>query len=158
MSTVRLSFASDLAAAPDRVWQRLSTMRGVNHELMPLLRMTHPAQATDLASPLLKPGETAFASWLLLFGVLPIDRHFLMIERLYTGAGFDERSWSWLQREWVHRRRVLAIAGGTRVIDELEFTPRIGLFAPLLRPVIRAVFRHRHRRLAETFGGIKMTP
>ena len=156
MSTVRLSFVSELAAAPARVWQRASTMDGVNHELMPLLRMTHPPEASDLSSPLLRPGETAFASWLLLFGFLPIDRHYLMLERLYPGEGFDERSWSWMQAEWIHRRRVVVIDGGTRVTDELEFTPRLGMAAWLLRPIIRFVFNHRHRRLAETFGRIKM--
>ena len=153
---VRLSFVSDLAASPAQVWQRVSTMNGVNHELMPLLRMTHPPEAADLSSPLLQLGQTAFASWLLLFGILPIDRHYLMLERLYPGEGFDERSWSWMQAEWIHRRRVLAIEGGTRVTDELEFMPRLGIAAYLLRPVIRHVFNHRHRRLAETFKPIKM--
>ena len=127
-------------------------MLGVNHELMPLLRMTHPAEATDLTSPLLKLGETAFISTLLLFGVLPIDRHHLMLEKIYAGAGFDERSWSWTQKLWIHRRRVSASGSGTRLIDELEFEPRIFFAAPLLRVVIRAVFNQRHSRLRAKFG------
>lgn len=157
MSPIQLRFSSDLAAAPARVWQRVSSMQGVNFELMPLVRMTYPAEAMDLASPQLKIGETAFASWLLLFGFLAIDRHYLMIERLLPGEGFDERSGSWMQRVWIHRRRVTAIAAGTRVTDELEITPRLAIAAPFLRLVVGMIFRHRHRRLAEYFGKTNMS-
>lgn len=153
---VRLQFSSDLATAQPEVWKRVSSMAGVNAELMPLVRMTYPAEATDLTSPLLKLGETAFASWLMLFGFLPIDRHYLMLEKLHGNAGFDERSWSWMQRVWVHRRRVIEIPGGTRVTDELEFEPRMKIAEWFLRPVIRTIFRHRHKRLAEFFGRINM--
>jgi hypothetical protein len=153
---VRLSFSSDLATPQPVVWARASSMDGVNAELMPLLRMTHPPEATDLTSPMLKLGETAFASWLLLFGFLPIDRHYLMLERLYANEGFDERSWSWMQRVWIHRRRVIAIPGGTRVTDELEFEPRLKFSEIFLRPVIRFIFQHRHKRLAESFRRINM--
>ena len=151
---VRLSFSSDLATPQPQVWQRVSSMDGVNAELMPLVRMTHPPEATDLTSPLLKLGQTAFASWLLLFGFLPIDRHYLMLERLHANEGFDECSWSWMQRIWIHRRRVIAIPGGTRVTDELEFEPRVKFAEVLLAPVIRFIFQHRHKRLAESFGRI----
>lgn len=97
-------------------------------------------------------GQTAFASWLLLFGVLPVDRHLLCLERVLPGQGFDERSRSWAQREWVHRRRVLEAVGGCVVRDELAFTPRIEVMRPLLSLFVRAVFAHRHRRLRARFG------
>ena len=125
-------------------------MDGVNAELRPLLRMTHPADRSDLSN--MPVGETVFASWLLLFGALPVDRHFLRLERVLPGQGFDERSQAWTQREWVHRRRVLDVPGGCVVRDELEFTPRVAFMRPLLRAMVRQVFEHRHRRLRARFG------
>lgn len=127
-------------------------MEGVNAELRPLLRMTHPADLTDLSR--MPVGEPAFASWLLLFGALPVDRHFLRLERVLPGQGFDERSQAWTQREWVHRRRVLDVPGGCVVRDELEFAPRFAPMRPLLRMMVRAVFTHRHRRLRARFGSL----
>ena len=148
---IKLNFESSLRAPQTEVWRHASSMQGVNHELMPMLRMTHPPEATDLTSPLLKIGETAFISTLLLFGVLPIDRHHLMLEGVYE-HGFDERSWSWTQKIWIHQRRVIADGSGTRVTDELEFEPRLFFAAPVLRSIIRGVFEHRHKRLREKFG------
>lgn len=149
---IALSFETRVRAAPVDVWKAASNMDGVNAELGPLLRMTHPAGGADLQS--LGEGEPAFASWLLLFGCLPIDRHFLRLERILPGTGFDERSNSWTQKVWIHRRRITSDSGGSRVRDELEFEPRVALLRPLLRRVVRKVFEHRHRRLRMRFGEI----
>ena len=148
---VALRFESVLAAPADDVWREVSTMQGVNYELMPLMRMSVPAHVAGMSLANAPVGERAFHSWLLLFGVLPIDRHALTFERLYDN-GFDERSSSWMQRTWIHRRRVEAVAGGTRVTDELDFEPRFWRHELVLRPVIRALFKHRHRRLRRRFG------
>lgn len=150
-----LRFESRLAASAPDVWATVSTMRGVNAELLPLMRMTHPAHADRLESADVKPGEVLFRSWLLAFGVLPIDRHALSLERLYPGEGFDERSSSWMQRVWIHRRRVTALdCGGCRVTDELSFEPRLFFAAPLLRRIVGTLFDHRHRRLRRRYGEI----
>lgn len=147
-----LHFESTLAASAPEVWAEVSTMRGVNAELLPFVRMTYPAGSGGLESAPIRPGEILFRSWLLLFGLLPIDRHALSIERLYPGEGFDERSSSWSQREWIHRRRVRPVGQGCCVTDELAFEPRLGLAAPASRFVVGALFRHRHRRLRARFG------
>ena len=150
----KLAFASDLAAPADRVWAAVSTMEGVNYELLPLLRMTYPPQMANLESTSFRPGELLFRSWLLLFGFLPVDLHALALERLYAGLGFDERSSSWMQHTWVHRRRVRAIEGGCRVSDELEFLPRVSMAAPVLNVFVNLIFHHRHRRLRARFGNL----
>ena len=67
------------------------------------------------------------------------------------GRGFHEDSTMLSQRRWVHRRTLEPVDGGTRVVDRIEFEPRLPGLAGLLRPVFRAVFRHRHRRLAAHF-------
>ena len=148
----KLQFSSDLAAPAAKVWAQVSTMAGVNAELHPLMRMTAPAafEAGKLEQAPLN--QTLFHSWLLLFCMLPVDRHALTFERFYAGTGFDERSTSWSQRQWVHRRRVLVTAKGCRVTDELEFAPRLGFLGPLLKIFVARIFAHRHRRLRALFG------
>ena len=147
---IRLTFQSDLAAAEPVIWQTVSRMSGVNDELWPLIRMTRRPDGSDpiFRAPL--DDHVSFPSWILLFGVLPIDRHALAARS--TGSGFDERSSSWLQRSWHHCRRLDVIGGGTRVCDELEFEPRLRLLEPLVGPIIGIIFRHRHRRLVRRFG------
>lgn len=155
MATIRLSFDTHLRAPAADVWAVVSTMDGVNAELRPFVRMTHPAHLQSLADADddLSPGEVVFQSWLLAFGFLPIDRHALGLERIYEGEGFDEESTSWLQRRWRHERRVMPDpTGGCTVTDELTAEPRLALLAPVLRLVVSALFRHRHRKLARRFG------
>jgi len=148
---VRLRFESRLAVSPEAVQRVALTMPGVNAELMPLLRMSYPAQYRTLDVHAAPAGEVVFHSWLLLFGLLPVDRHALAFEAIHEN-GFDERSSSWLQSIWIHRRRIDAVPGGTRVTDELEFEPRLRIAMPLVAAIITRVFRHRHRRLCARYG------
>jgi ligand-binding SRPBCC domain-containing protein len=58
------------------------------------------------------------------------------------------------QRLWQHERTIEAGAeGGTTIVDGLAWEPRLPLPGRLLRPLIAAVFRHRHRQLQRHFGG-----
>jgi hypothetical protein len=148
-----LRFETFVAAEPAEVWKRVSTMRGVNAEMMPMFRMTYPAHMASLEhAPQELLGKLAFKSWVCLLGLLPVDRHFLCLERVMPGVGFDERSWSWSQRLWIHRRRLERTPGGTGVVDELEFEPRFALAAPFLRWLVTRTFAHRHWRLQAHFG------
>jgi hypothetical protein len=150
-----LFFESRLAAPADAVWAQVSRMQGVNAELMPLMRMSHPPdrESLDDGADDVRPGETVFHSWLLLFGVLPIDRHALAFDRVMPGVGFDERSHSWLQREWIHRRRITPLGlAACRVTDELVFAPRVPIATRVVKRVVQSLFTHRHRRLRARFG------
>lgn len=153
MTERHLSFRSDLLASAEEVWRTVSTMDGVNAELGPWLKMTSPARAKGFRIEDAPLGEIVFPSWLLAFGVLPIDRHALAFDRVDAGRGFFERSSSWTEREWRHDRAVLARGdGGSTVTDELRFTPRITMMAPVLVRIVRSVFTHRHARLRARFG------
>lgn len=149
---IELTFESRLAAAPEVIWLRVSTMVGVNAELGPWIRMTHPAQSDSLEHLVITPGRPLFQSWLLFLGCIPLDRHALTLERLIPGTGFDEKSVSWMQRVWIHERRLEKLPGGTRVTDRLQFDPRMTWLTPFLRLVVRALFRHRHAQLRRHFG------
>ena len=153
MAPVVLTFRTHLAASAGEVWAVASTMDGVNAELRPFVRMTHPAHIQSLADADIVPGAVVFHSWLLAGGVLPFDRHALALERVIAGEGFDEESTSWMQRRWRHERRLSDHGDGTcTVTDRLEVEPRLGLLRPLASRVVRFLFGHRHRRLAARFG------
>jgi ligand-binding SRPBCC domain-containing protein len=144
---------SIVAAPPDVVWARVSTVEGVNDELLPLMRMTAPAHVRALDPSQVVLGERIFRSWVLLFGVIPIDYDDLTLIALEPGSGFHERSRMPSMRVWEHKRTLEPTGdAATRVSDRLSFEPRLPGSGPLLERFIRATFRHRHRRLRRRFG------
>jgi hypothetical protein len=156
--TYALTFASELGASMASVWEVVGTMNGVNAELAPWLRMTAPPEASNMRIEDAPVGRPLFASWVLLAGILPIDRHYFMLAQVELGRGFVEESTSWSQRRWEHRRQLEP--RGDRVCtltDRLTFKPRLSLSGPLLERVIRSIFRHRHGRLRERFGCVATT-
>ena len=100
MSPRHLRFESHLASSAPAVWNEVGTIRGVNAELGPWLRMTAPREVADLRIEDAPLDRVLFSSWVLLAG-LPIDRHHLRLERVEPGRGFYERSTSWSERAWM---------------------------------------------------------
>ena len=145
-------FRSSLAAAPEVVWDRITTIQGVNDELAPILRMTHPPGLDRLPDDA-PTGVRLFRSWVLLFGVIPVDYDDLTLVRIEPGQGFLESSQLMTARRWEHERTLEPLAGGTLLSDRIAFEPRIRPFGPVLFRVTRALFAHRHRRLRARFGG-----
>jgi ligand-binding SRPBCC domain-containing protein len=145
---------SRLAAPADRVWERISTMAGVNDELGPLFRMTHPPGIDRLDPALGELGRPAFRSWVLLFGVLPVDYDDVTIVSFDPGRGFLERSRLATQRLWEHERRIEPRGDGSCVlVDRVCHEPRLPFAERLQSALFRQVFLHRHRRLRRHFGG-----
>jgi ligand-binding SRPBCC domain-containing protein len=147
------SIASTLRAPPDRVWAHISSMAGINEELSPYMRMTHPPGMTELGDRVPPMGVPLFRSVILLFGVLPVDLDDVIFESLEPGRGFRERSRTLSQREWMHERLLSPVDGGTRLSDRLAFTPKIPGAGRVLAPLFHVVFRNRHRKLVGRFGG-----
>lgn len=147
------TFAVELASPAHDVAAEVLTMPGVNHELLPYVRMTYPRRARRMVISEAPVGEVLFQSWLLGFGVFPFDRHALKLESVTAGEGFVEESTSWLQRRWRHERRIWPLPGGAcRVEDHLVVESRIPFIAPLVGLIVAAIFHHRHRRLTRHFG------
>jgi hypothetical protein len=144
---------SRLEAAPEAVWVRVTSAEGINDEMAPLFRMTVPRGLAVLDLDRVEPGRLG-RSWILLFGVLPVDYDDLGLERIEPGRGFLERSTMFSQRLWEHERTIEPLAdGGCTVSDRVAWEPRLPLPGRLLRPLFGAFFRHRHRRLRRRFGG-----
>ena len=145
--------ASELDAPADAVWSRVRTLAGVNAELAPFVRMTAPRGMMERSLEEAPLGQPIFASYLLLFGFVPYDRHLLTLVRVEKGRGFVEESTSWTQRAWHHERAIEPIGEGRcRLVDRVRMDPRLPFVAPVLERVVTAIFLHRHRHLRAQFG------
>jgi ligand-binding SRPBCC domain-containing protein len=145
VSAVVLTFTSDLAASPEEVWKWIISMDGILAEMSPIMKMTAPPSTTGLADIAITPGKRLFRSWVLLFGVLPIDRSDLTLLSLDPGKGFVEESPMLSMKLWRHERSLLPSGTGTTLTDKLTFEPR---FLPRATVwFIRKVFDNRHRVL-----------
>jgi ligand-binding SRPBCC domain-containing protein len=152
-ASAEFTISSRLDAPSDAVWERIITPEGINGELMPIFRMTMPQRIRGLSEEDVVIGERLCRSWILLFGVIPIDYDDVTVMRLDPGRSFLERSPMLSQRLWEHERTLEPRDGGCLVTDRIRWQPRLPLPPRLLRPLFRAVFRHRHRRLRRHFGG-----
>jgi ligand-binding SRPBCC domain-containing protein len=144
---------SSLIPAPTQeVWERIITPEGINHELRPWMRMTVPSGIERLEPESVELGKRIGRSWVLLLGVLPFEYDDITLVELEPGRRFLERSPMLSQRSWQHERIVEPAEGGSRITDRIRMEPRLGLPAAPLRPIFRAVFRHRHKRLRAWFA------
>ena len=149
---------SVVAAPADEVWARAISEEGINDELRPILRMTMPSELRGKTIDDVEVGVPLGRSWILLFGLIPVDYDDLCLAELGPGNRFCERSSMLSMRVWQHERSVEdAGEGSCRVTDRLGFELRRPLAwipgsARLARAIVAALFRHRHRRLARAFG------
>lgn len=119
--------------------------------MAPWFRMTGPQGVDHLEPEQLALGQRLFRSWLLLFGVLPLDYDDLTFVRFEPGKGFLERSRMVSAKVWEHERTLEPHPEGTLLTDRIRFEPRLPL--PGLRGLYSGVFRHRHAQLRRHFGG-----
>ena len=154
----RISIQTTLLCPQAAVWDRISTMHGVNDELYPILRMTCPDMSMRISKELVNVHQKPlFRSWLLLFGILPIEYDDINLKSVLEGQSFSERSEMALMSEWHHDRFLETDAAGTVVTDNLAFSPRFGMIGWLLVMIVKCLFQHRHRRLKTIFGCAKDT-
>jgi hypothetical protein len=152
---------SDLAVEPGEFWSQCS-LESVNWELAPIAKMTAPPAWANREISDWPVGAELFSSWILLFGVLPIDRHAFRLRETDCECGFNEASSSWINREWNHCREIRPPAirpaairsqsAGCTVVDRVAFVCRVPVVGALLTPLYKFVFWHRHRRLRKKYG------
>jgi hypothetical protein len=134
------------------------TPEGINDELRPLLRMTMPPSLRGKAISEVPLGEPLGRSWILLFGLVPVDYDDLGLAERGPGFRFLERSKMLSMSSWEHERTVAPAEAGCEVTDRLTFRPRGPLaavpgFARLAHAIVARLFAHRHRRLAAYWAG-----
>lgn len=144
-----------VTAEVDTVWRRVVSPEGINHEMRPWMTMSLPRGAEDVTIDSVRVGEPVGRAWLRLLGVVPFDYDHLSIVELEPGRRFLEESTMLSMRRWVHERSLSPAPGGATVVrDRVVVGPRAALVraGPVLRTVLAAFFRHRHRRLARHFA------
>jgi ligand-binding SRPBCC domain-containing protein len=139
-------------AAAEQLWMHASTFAGINRELWPWVRMTCPAAIPRLTPETVPLGRRAFRSWILLFGLVPVEYDDFTLVELDPGRGFSEVSRLFSLREWHHRRSLTPIETGCLLTDEIALAPRWRGTGWLLTAVYQLVFAWRHRRLRRIFG------
>lgn len=149
---MKFEVSSNLEVSSDEI-RGLLTMKGVNTELSPLIRMTVPPEWANRAIFDWPTGRVLFSSWILLFGIIPVDRHRFFFQSLDRQRGFVEKSSSITNKLWCHRRDIVRTGVSCRVTDTVEFQCRLPLLVYILAPVYRFVFRHRHKVLRSYYGG-----
>jgi hypothetical protein len=144
---------SEFDAGAEAVWARAIDPAGINYELGPLMRMTVPRGVENFGLDDPEPGYIG-RSWILLFGLIPFDYDDITVVRAEPGRGFLERSSMLSMRLWEHERTLEPLGENRcRISDRVAWEPRLPLPGAWLRPLIRATFSHRHRRLRGHWGG-----
>jgi hypothetical protein len=145
---------SRISAPAAEVWARAVSPDGINDELSPWLRMTMPRALRGKTIDDVEPGMRPGRSWILLFGVIPVDYDDIGIVELERGRRFLERSTMLSMRIWQHER-IVDPAGQEEceVTDRLSFELRRPLaLVPgsgrLAAAIVARLFAHRHRSLA----------
>ncbi|WP_454301587.1 SRPBCC family protein [Salana multivorans] len=149
MTSVTIS--STIDAPADEVWSRVTTFAGINHELLPFLRMTPPRHHRDASIETVPVGPPLGRVTIWYLGLLPLDHSDMRLAEVVPGRGFHEVSAMGSIPHWEHRRSLEPVDGGrrTRVTDHLDFEPRFS--RRVTERMIRALFAHRHRRLTTWF-------
>lgn len=142
MGTTTVEFATEVSAPPEACWRWITSLEGMRREMTPYLRMTAPSHVHDIASLDVTLGKPLFRSWILLFGIVPIDYSCLTLVELRPGEGFVEQSPMGSMKTWRHERGITAVGSGAQIRDRLTFEPRFA--SSLVRAVVKAFLRHRH--------------
>ncbi|MDQ3729200.1 MAG: hypothetical protein M3355_06375 [Actinomycetota bacterium] len=147
-----------LAAPAERVWAGAVDPDGINFELGPWVSMTMPKGIepgmTISDAPI---GEILGRSWIRVMRFLPVDYDDLCLVERGPGMRFLERSKLGSASSWQHEREVVPTGDATcEITDRLEIEVRAPLRAiggsRLAPRIVKALFTHRHNRLAERWG------
>lgn len=142
---------SHLACSAEQLLTTLN-MQGVNTELAPLVRMTAPEAWRDKLITQWPTQQQLFSSWVMLFAVLPIDRHSFFFDAIDPASGFSENSSTWTNKHWQHQRTIRDAGKGCEITDTVSYESRLPLLGALFKPVYRWVFTRRHQFLRRTYG------
>jgi ligand-binding SRPBCC domain-containing protein len=148
---------TEIPATCDAVWQRVTTPEGINYELWPVMRMTVPKALRGVTLHDIELRTRIGRSWFLLFGFLPFDFDDIVIAELGPGYRFRETSTMLSIARWEHERVLNPRNDHCDLTDRVKFEMRRPMrFIPGMERAIaeglKALFDHRHRRLAAWFN------
>ncbi len=151
MRTVRLRFESRIPRSAAEVWRWSTSARGVQAEMAPVLKMRFPKGMQRIPQDQDSLGKPLGNCRFLLFGLVPIDLSRLTFVEMEPGRRFVEQSPLLSMKSWRHERVIEPLDGdaGARVVDTLEFTPRVA--GGIVAWFVARFFAHRHAMLRRQF-------
>jgi hypothetical protein len=142
---------SDLPIEPMKLYRELLTIKGVNRELSPYIKMSAPKQWRAKPISEWPVGAFLFNSRVTLFGLIPIDSHGFKFSEV-SESGFSETSKTLMNKEWNHTRSIVKTSAGSKVKDLVEYKSKLGFMGYLLMPFLLTIFKHRHSKLKAIYG------
>jgi ligand-binding SRPBCC domain-containing protein len=142
MDTIYLKFQTIVSAPIEEVWEWITSLKGIQKEMMPYFKMTAPKGIKTINDVKIELGKPLFRSHIYLFGFLPIGHDDMTLIEYTEGKGFIEQSPMASMELWRHQRDIEKVETGTMITDQLTFKPRHA--SKLISKFLRRVFRHRH--------------
>lgn len=149
MRTVRITFESRIPRPAAELWRWSTSARGVQAEMAPILKMTFPDGMQRIPQDQGSLGKPLGNCRFLLFGLVPVDLSRLTFVEMEPGRRFVEQSPLLSMKLWRHERVIEPAEDGARVIDTLEFTPRMA--SGIVAWFVGRFFAHRHKMLRRQF-------
>jgi len=151
MQTVRVTFESRIPRSANELWRWSTSARGVQTEMAPLLKMTFPDGMRRIPQDQGSLGKPLGNCRFLLFGFVPVDLSRLTFVEMEPGRRFVEQSPLLSMKLWRHERLIEPCGDGegARVVDTLEFTPRMA--SGIVAWFVSRFFLHRHAMLRRQF-------
>jgi ligand-binding SRPBCC domain-containing protein len=151
MHDFAFSIQSEVNTTKEILWQHITQMKNVNAELMPYAKMTYPHDKNEIGNREVPVNQVLFKSVILLLGFIPIDVHYLRLDKLVFGEAFYENSYSLQHHYWKHTRTIIEKSGKVALRDDLQFLPRITFCGYILLPIYKLIFYNRHQKLTKHF-------
>ncbi len=143
---IEFEYSSELKIDAEILRKDAFTMKGVNFELFPLVKMTSPTHYSDKSILEWPKNQRVFTSILLLGGIVPIDYHDFTFVALELD-GFEECSNTLMNKEWKHKRTIIDSGGASLVVDKVSYRSRVSFVGLLMKSIYKFIFKHRHKRL-----------
>jgi hypothetical protein len=154
-----LTIRSHVRASRDDVWEHATSIHGINAELGPWIRISHPAGQPRLIDEQTTSDRSAINVTILLGGIIPVDRMGLHIERWTPGSSLREHNASILHKRWIFDRSLQDTADGScEIVDRLVYEPRLPGIGYFTLPLVARIIQSRHRTLRKLFGSDETAP
>lgn len=145
MGTIHFTFQTIVSAPMEEVWEWITSLKGIQKEMMPFFKMTAPLGIKTINDLKIELGKPLFRSHIYLFGFLPFGYDDMTLIEYSEGKGFIEQSPMTSMDLWRHQRTIENVEKGTMITDQLTFKPQHA--SKLIGKFLWMVFRHRHKVL-----------
>jgi hypothetical protein len=150
MGAIHIRIESRIPRSAGELWNWSTSARGVHAEMSPILKLDFPKGMQHIPQDQESLGTPLGNCRFLLFGLVPVDLSRLTFVEMEPGRRFVEQSPLLSMKSWRHERLIEPVEDGARVVDTLDFTPRMP--GPVVGWFVGRFFAHRHAVLRREFG------